>query len=186
MSVHLQRISVRFDYPVYFSRDVFAPSNHDLANAIARREVTRRYGGETAKNAPAAVAALQTVLAQADSGVRVKNVLNAFEKQNSLDTSAPPFAVLNDERSLETLPRRDKIAGIAEAVKVALIRDAVFFDWITEQALELAGCERDALTKLIRRTAQLHLEHIATPLHDRSVTQELQLRFREARVKRVA
>ena len=63
-----------------------------------------------------------TVLAQNDSGVGVKNGINAFGKKNFLGTFAPPFAVLNDRRFLETLSTRDKVAGMAEAVKVALIR----------------------------------------------------------------
>ena len=40
-----------------------------------------------------------TVLAQNDSGVGVKNGVNAFGKKNFLGTFAPPFAVLNDSPS---------------------------------------------------------------------------------------
>jgi 3-dehydroquinate synthase len=70
------------------------------------------------------------VLAQNDSGVGVKNGVNAFGMKNLLGCFAPPFAVLNDADFLRTLQPRDKLAGMAEAVKVALIRDAVFFDWL--------------------------------------------------------
>ena len=65
-----------------------------------------------------------TVLAQNDSGVGVKNGVNRFGAKNFVGTFAPPFAVVNDARFLERLPARDRIAGLAEAVKVALIRDA--------------------------------------------------------------
>ncbi len=65
-----------------------------------------------------------TVLAQNDSGVGVKNGVNAFGVKNFVGTFAPPFAVLNDANFLRTLHPRDRIAGMAEAVKVALIRDA--------------------------------------------------------------
>src|SRR5207247_5778183 len=71
-----------------------------------------------------------TVLAQSDSGVGVKNAINAFGLKNLLGTFAPPFAVINDQTFLDVLPERDKRAGMAEAVKVALIRDGAFFDWI--------------------------------------------------------
>jgi 3-dehydroquinate synthase len=103
-----------------------------------------------------------TVLAQGDSGVGVKNGVNAFGKKNFLGTFAPPFAVINDRRFLETLGRRDTVAGMAEAVKVALIRDADFFAWLTAHADALAACEADPLHHLVRRGAELHLEHIAT------------------------
>jgi 3-dehydroquinate synthase len=103
-----------------------------------------------------------TVLAQNDSGVGVKNGVNAFAKKNFFGTFAPPFAVLNDPRFLETLERRDTIAGMAEAVKVALIRDAAFFAWLLDHAPALADCAPAALGHLVRRCAELHLEHIAT------------------------
>jgi 3-dehydroquinate synthase len=103
-----------------------------------------------------------TVLAQNDSGVGVKNAVNAFAKKNFLGTFAPPFAVINDSRFLETLPHREKVAGMSEAVKVALIRDAGFFAWLTQNAPALAAGEAAPMEYLIRRCAELHLRHIAT------------------------
>ncbi|WP_437992529.1 3-dehydroquinate synthase [Sorangium sp. So ce145] len=248
MLLHLQRIAVPFEYPVYFTEGVFSPSNADLAAAIAAKEPRRRHrvlpvidggvaaawpsladdiaryvgarpdlltlaaepivvpGGEAAKNDGAATAALQarldalgmdrqsfvmivgggavldmvgyaaatvhrgvrvvriptTVLAQADSGVGVKNGVNAFGKKNLLGTFAPPFAVLIDPRFLETLPLRDKVAGMAEAVKVALIRDARLFSWLSEHAPALASGSLAPLAQLVRRSAEIHLQHIAS------------------------
>ena len=42
--------------------------------------------------------------------------------------------MLNDLDFLRTLHPRDRIAGMAEAVKVALIRDAMFFEWLKANA----------------------------------------------------
>lgn len=103
-----------------------------------------------------------TVLAQNDSGVGVKNGTNAFGVKNFIGTFAPPFAVLNDFAFVETLEWRDKIAGMAEAVKVALIRDGAFFTWLEDNAGALANFEAEAMVHLIRRCAELHLQHIAT------------------------
>ena len=102
-----------------------------------------------------------TVLSQNDGGVGVKNGINAFEAKNFLGTFAPPWAVLNDARFLSTLEARDLRAGMAEAVKVALIRDADFFNWIEGNAKSLAAFEPVTLSELIRRCAHRHLEHIA-------------------------
>jgi 3-dehydroquinate synthase len=102
-----------------------------------------------------------TTLAQADSGVGVKNGINAFGKKNFVGTFAPPFAVINDFSLLETLPARDKRAGYSEAVKVACIRDAAFFAQLERDARALAVFEPGALRGLIFRTAELHLNHIA-------------------------
>jgi 3-dehydroquinate synthase len=94
-----------------------------------------------------------TTLSQGDSGIGVKNGVNAFGKKNFLGTFAPPFAVINDTAFLATLPARDAIAGYAEVVKVALLRDPPLFDWLAHQAPALAATAPDAL---------LHMQHIAT------------------------
>ncbi|MDO9074383.1 MAG: 3-dehydroquinate synthase [Rubrivivax sp.] len=102
-----------------------------------------------------------TVLAQNDSGVGVKNGVNAFGVKNILGSFAPPFAVLNDFDFLRTLQPRDKVAGVSEAVKVALIRDRVFFEWLEANAGALRDCERAAMSRMIRRCAELHMRQIA-------------------------
>ncbi|MDW8311078.1 MAG: 3-dehydroquinate synthase, partial [Verrucomicrobiales bacterium] len=103
-----------------------------------------------------------TTLAQCDSGVGVKNGVNAFGKKNFLGTFAPPWAVINDFQLLDSLPARDKRAGLVEAIKVALIRDAAFFAELEAAAVRLRMLESDALRRAIFRCAELHVEHIAT------------------------
>ncbi|HEX6112335.1 MAG TPA: 3-dehydroquinate synthase [Geminicoccaceae bacterium] len=102
-----------------------------------------------------------TVLAQDDSGVGVKNGVNLYGVKNFCGTFAPPFAVLNDLDLLTPLSERDKIAGMAEAVKVALIRDGDFFAWLERNADDLITFERTALGAMIRRCAELHMRQIA-------------------------
>jgi 3-dehydroquinate synthase len=245
--LHLQRLTVSHEYPVYFGNGVLSPDNPTLADTISRKEPSRRHrvafvveerlaelhptllssietyagrfsarmalaapprvvsGGEDCKNDPAAPARLlawfdelgmdrqsfvvivgggalldmagyaaatahrglrvirvpTTVLSQNDSGVGVKNGINAFGKKNFVGTFSPPFAVLNDFRFLETLEPRDKVAGMAEAVKVALVKDASFFEWLVAEATSLARFDAASVAELIRRCALLHLDHIA-------------------------
>jgi len=101
-----------------------------------------------------------TVLAQNDSGVGVKNGVNLAGVKNFVGTFAPPFAVLNDYEFIASLPDRDKIAGMAEAVKVALIRDGEFFTWLERHMDGLATFERTAMQTMIRRCAELHMRQI--------------------------
>ena len=101
-----------------------------------------------------------TVLAQNDSGVGVKNGVNLLGQKNFVGTFAPPFAVINDIELIEQLPVRDRIAGMAEAVKVALIRDGEFFTWLEQNADALVLSERDAMATMIKRCAQLHMRQI--------------------------
>ncbi|MCL4785586.1 MAG: 3-dehydroquinate synthase [Verrucomicrobia bacterium] len=103
-----------------------------------------------------------TTLAQCDSGVGVKNGINAFGKKNFIGTFAPPFAVVNDFQMIASLSPRDKRAGYAEAVKVASIRDAEFFAELERNATRLCEFDPAAIQHLIHRCAELHLDHIAT------------------------
>ena len=246
-AVHVQRFTVAYEYPVYFTEDVFSPSNPVLREAITRFEPHRKHrclvfvddgvcavrpslvaeieayaavhndaielvispvqvpGGEKVKNELYFVESMQgliqehridrhsfvivvgggavldavglvaatshrgvrlirvptTVLAQNDSGVGVKNAVNLKGYKNFVGTFAPPFAVINDLNFIDNLPAREKIAGIAEAVKVALIRDREFFHWLEANIDPLSTFERSAMATMIRRCAELHMHQIA-------------------------
>ncbi len=101
-----------------------------------------------------------TVLSQNDSGVGVKNGINYFNKKNFLGTFAPPVAVFNDLHFLTTLEDVDWRSGISEAIKVALIKDAPFFQWLVKNAKLLAQRDLPAMQYLIKRCADLHMQHI--------------------------
>jgi 3-dehydroquinate synthase len=246
-TVYQQEFSIRFDYPVYFTENVFDRDNPAFEQALRRREPDKRHrfvalvdanvaacwpalchevaayasaradvlelaappeivpAGEHVKNDAALVTRLQqrlgelaidrhsyvvgigggalldmagyvaatthrgvrhvrvptTVLSQNDSGVGVKNGVNAFGKKNFLGCFAPPHAVLNDVAFLRTLHPRDRVSGIAEAVKVALIRDGAFFEWLEANADALLACDAQAIARMIRRAAELHMRQIA-------------------------
>lgn len=102
-----------------------------------------------------------TVLSQNDSGVGVKNGINFYGKKNFLGTFAPPAAVFNDSHFLTTLSDADWRSGISEAVKVALIKDASFFEWLEQNAQALATRNMPAMQYQIKRCAEMHLQHIA-------------------------
>lgn len=102
-----------------------------------------------------------TVLSQNDSGVGVKNGVNLKGAKNFIGTFAPPFAVLNDLDFIAALPAREKTAGMAEAVKVALIRDAAFFTWLERHVDALTLFEPGVMATMIRRCAEIHMHQIA-------------------------
>jgi 3-dehydroquinate synthase len=119
------------------------------------------YAASTAHRGIRVVRLPTTVEGQNDSGVGVKNGLNAYGKKNYIGTFAPPFAVDNDIAFIDTLSARDRLSGIAEAVKVALLRDTTFFEWLWTNSARLAEFERGAMAVMIRRSAELHMQHIA-------------------------
>ena len=245
-TVHWQQFSVPYEFPVYFTANLFDPVNESLIEAMCRLEPDKRNrclffvddgliqarpelvedikayaahhvseldlvtdpiavpGGEKIKSNLHFVETIQqalfdhhidrhsyvlaigggavldavglvaatahrgirhiriptTVLAQSDSGVGVKNGVNLYGVKNYIGTFSPPFAVLNDIEFVMGLGERDKIAGMAEAVKVALIRSAEFFGWLEINADALSVFERGAMASMIRRCARLHMHQI--------------------------
>ncbi len=103
-----------------------------------------------------------TVLAQNDAGIGVKNGMNDGGAKNFAGTFAPPFAVINDFDLLKTLPQREWVGGLAEAFKVAIIKDRAFFVWLCRRADALRQRDQAAMERVIHKTAALHLRHIAT------------------------
>lgn len=103
-----------------------------------------------------------TSLSQGDGGVGVKSGVNFFGKKNWLGAFGVPHAIVNDLAVLHGLPVRDRRAGLIEAVKVALIRDAAFFEFIAARVPALAKFEPEAYEAVIRESARQHMEHIAT------------------------
>ncbi len=101
-----------------------------------------------------------TTLAQADSGLGVKNGVNLFRKKNWLGTFAVPWGVINDAEMLGTLSNRDFIAGFSEAVKVSLLKDTRFFNSLCRSAAQIAERQVESSLDAIRQSAQLHLDHI--------------------------
>jgi 3-dehydroquinate synthase len=120
------------------------------------------YAAATAHRGIRLIRIPTTVLAQDDSGVGVKNSVNAFGKKNYIGTFAPPFAVINDSQFLLTLSDRDWRSGLSEAVKAALIKDASFFADLERHASRLSGRDLTAMEETVRRCATLHCAHIAS------------------------
>ena len=101
-----------------------------------------------------------TTLAQADSGVGVKNAINAYGKKNWKGTFAVPWAVVNDQSLIRNLPQRDFVAGFSEAVKVSLLKSPGAFRFLCEHAKGIAERQWDAVMTAIRSSVLMHLHHI--------------------------
>ncbi|MGI5870195.1 MAG: 3-dehydroquinate synthase [Kiritimatiellia bacterium] len=147
---------------------------HTLADLhLDRQSFVLAIGGGSMLDATGLAAALvhrglrlvrmpSTVLAQCDAGVGVKNGIDQHGQKNFMGTFAPPFAVVNDAALLASLPARERIGGLAEAVKVAIIRDAAFFDRLEADAAALAAGEPAPLQQAIVAAAAIHLRQICT------------------------
>lgn len=120
------------------------------------------YGAATAHRGVRLVRFPTTTLSQDDSGVGVKCAINAFGKKNWVGAFAVPYAVINDFRFLHSQDEATRRGGLIEAVKVALVRDREFFEWIAANLESIAALEPELLEACVEKSALLHARHIAT------------------------
>jgi len=120
------------------------------------------FGAATAHRGIRLIRMPTTTLSQGDGGVGVKNGVNYFGKKNWVGTFSVPFAIVNDLDFLASLPPRACRDGIIEAIKVALIRDRDFYEFLKVNAEALGRLETRALETAIRRSAENHVDHIST------------------------
>lgn len=102
-----------------------------------------------------------TTLSQDDSGVGVKSGINKYGKKNFMGAFAVPAAVINDFDFLHTQPESVRLDGLVEAVKVALVKDGRFFDWLENNLADLVDLKPAFLEEAVERSAVLHAKHIA-------------------------
>jgi 3-dehydroquinate synthase len=102
-----------------------------------------------------------SLLAMVDASVGGKTGVDTRHGKNLVGAFHPPTAVLADPRVLQTLPERDYVGGLAEAVKHGLIADRDYFDWMEREAEALLRREEAALTWLVRRSVEIKAEVVS-------------------------
>jgi 3-dehydroquinate synthase len=91
-----------------------------------------------------------TLLAQVDSSVGGKTAINSDAGKNMIGLFHQPVLVLADLDVLDTLPERERAAGLAEVAKYALIDDPAFFDFLERNAAGLRAGEKATLAEAVR------------------------------------
>lgn len=95
-----------------------------------------------------------TLLSQVDSSVGGKTGVNHPLGKNMIGAFHQPISVVIDTTVLETLPKREISAGLAEVIKYGLIMDAPFFEWCEQHAEELLDLEPEAMRYAISQSCQ--------------------------------
>lgn len=91
-----------------------------------------------------------TLLAQVDSSVGGKTAINSRAGKNMVGLFHQPVLVIADLGVLDTLPERERSAGLAEIAKYALIDDPAFFDFLETNASALRAGEKGAVAEAVR------------------------------------
>jgi 3-dehydroquinate synthase len=102
-----------------------------------------------------------TLLAQVDSSVGGKTGVNHPLGKNMIGTFWQPRLVWIDPDTLETLPRRELIAGLAEVIKYGIIRDRELFDFLQTDREKILRLDRQALTHLIKRSCEIKADVVS-------------------------
>lgn len=91
-----------------------------------------------------------TLLAQVDSSVGGKTGINTRHGKNLAGAFYQPKLVIADTGVLDTLPRRELLAGYAEVIKYGLIRDIGFFDWLEQNGTAVLDGDDGARAYAVR------------------------------------
>ncbi len=102
-----------------------------------------------------------TLLAMVDASVGGKTGVDTPQGKNLIGSFHPPVAVLADPRVLATLPEREYLAGLAEAVKHGLIADREYFRWLEREAASILRRDEAALLHLVRRSVEIKAEVVS-------------------------
>jgi shikimate kinase/3-dehydroquinate synthase len=107
------------------------------------------------------VASPTTLLAMVDAGVGGKTGFDFASSKNIIGSVHQPRGVVCDVGHLVTLPARERIAGLAEVVKIALVADEDLVALLQREAPRLAAGDRDVLAPVIRRAIELKARFVA-------------------------
>jgi|TARA_B110000914_G_scaffold204636_1_gene199154 3-dehydroquinate synthase len=96
-----------------------------------------------------------TLLSQVDSSVGGKTGINHIQGKNLVGAFHQPKLVLIDIDTLNTLPKRELISGLAEVIKYGAIADYNFFCWLEKQMEQLLNRDPEILIKAILKSCSI-------------------------------
>ena len=99
-----------------------------------------------------------TLLAQVDSSVGGKTGVNLAAGKNLVGAFYQPQFVLCDLDTLQTLPQREYVSGLAEVIKYGIIYDAVLFTQLERQLPKLLQRDAATLRSVIARCCEIKAE----------------------------
>lgn len=109
-----------------------------------------------------------TLLAQVDSSVGGKTGINLSAAKNLVGAFWQPTGVLIDPKSLDSLPSREFISGLAEVVKYGVIMDAPFFDFLSDNRKSILEREPATIAQVVKRCCELKASVVEQDEHELS------------------
>ncbi|WP_194814028.1 3-dehydroquinate synthase [Nocardia sp. XZ_19_385] len=151
---------------------------------LTRNDVIVSLGGGAATDLAGFVAATwmrgvnivhvpTTLLAMVDAAVGGKTGINTEAGKNLVGCFHEPAAVLVDLATLETVPRNEIVAGMAEIIKAGFIADPVILELVERDPAAALDPTGDVLPELIRRAVQVKADVVAADLKESSLREIL-------------
>lgn len=116
-----------------------------------------------------------TLLSQVDSSVGGKTGINSRFGKNLIGAFYQPKLVLADVSLLNTLPRRDVLAGYAEVVKYGLLGDFDFYSWLEENGMDVVNGDIPARIQAVQRSVRAKADIVAEDEQEQGVRALLNL-----------
>ncbi len=111
-----------------------------------------------------------TLVGMIDVAVGIKQAVNFDGAKNLIGAFYPALAAVVDPRFLRTLDRRHIAGGLAEIVKIAVVRDPELFAWVEEAAPLLVASRfaepREAAGRIVRRAQTALIEELEPNLYE--------------------
>jgi 3-dehydroquinate synthase len=99
-----------------------------------------------------------TLVAQVDSSVGGKTGVNHPMGKNLIGAFYQPRVVVIDPQALQTLPKREWVAGLAEVIKYGMIADSQFFEYLERHVEGLRAQAEEVIPGVIRRCCEIKAE----------------------------
>ena len=184
--LHLDRLLAALDAAGIASDSVTVPAGEEtktfdglqsLLSALLDRRIERRdcvvaLGGGVVGDLAGLAASLvlrgvdyvqvpTTLLAQVDSSVGGKTAVDTPHGKNLVGAFYQPRLVVADTDVLDTLPRRELLAGYAETAKYGVLGDAEFFAWLERNGAALVAGDAAARIHAVRRSCEMKAAIVA-------------------------
>ncbi len=114
-----------------------------------------------------------TLLAQVDSSVGGKTAINHPRGKNMIGAFHQPLRVVADLDTLDTLPERELVAGLAEVIKYGPIADETFLGWIEANLDALLARDKVALAHAVTRSCEIKAAVVAADERESSGLREI-------------
>lgn len=102
-----------------------------------------------------------SLLAQVDSSVGGKTGINTGHGKNLVGAFYQPVSVLCDRDILQTLPKREILAGYAEIAKYGLLGNKDFFEWLEDNGSKVCALDPESLTYAVEVSCRMKADIVA-------------------------